>query len=238
MENLDMRVESHGIIYSEGIVETLNTKQTDEQFIAKKNNTSEGQVDKKPPVCPLCNHQFTFNYILQQHLSKKQQVCDVCGKQFCTEQELKLHHLSHSNKTPYTCEVCNKHFLHRTSVTKHMRIHNRQEYACKQCDRSFRQEGLLQDHIQKKHNKNYTCEVCHKQFVRHFQLKCHMTTHTDAKTYVYSLRLHVATHAIVKKFICDICQKGFALQSFLSKHVRQTHLAKYKKDLTVAPINK
>lgn len=73
-------------------------------------------------------------------------LADLCGKEFGDRATLQKHTLVHSTNKPHQCATCFMSFRHKSSLSRHNKIHLKVT-QCNYCDRSFRYESFLRKHI-------------------------------------------------------------------------------------------
>uniref|UniRef100_A0A1B6KYI8 C2H2-type domain-containing protein n=1 Tax=Graphocephala atropunctata TaxID=36148 RepID=A0A1B6KYI8_9HEMI len=110
-----------------------------------------------PPMfqCEKCLVKFVCKTRLVNHMrgvhlvgNKKTFVCEICGKVLKSNESLKRHLLTHTDKFPFVCEECGKRFRTITNLEQHLRIHSdRRPYTCDLCDKSFRIRHHLRQHM-------------------------------------------------------------------------------------------
>jgi Zinc finger, C2H2 type len=76
---------------------------------------------------------------------------ELCGKEFSDRTTLQKHLLVHSTTKPYQCNVCFMSFRHKSSLSRHNKIHLKVT-ECVHCKKSFRYESFLKKHLLTAHN--------------------------------------------------------------------------------------
>jgi KRAB domain-containing zinc finger protein len=71
---------------------------------------------------------------------------DLCGKEFGDKITLQKHSLVHSTNKPHQCGTCFMSFRHKSSLSRHTKIHLKTT-QCHLCHRSFRYESFLKKHL-------------------------------------------------------------------------------------------
>ena len=111
------------------------------------------------------------------------------------------------------------------------------EYKCKYCDYSAVTSGAVRTHTKLKHETFrltlHYCDVCGKEFKTKGNLKEHMPTHSEKRTFHCkicgkylkndsSYRRHmVCVHSV--KFTCDLCGKDYSALIGLKTHQKNVH---------------
>ena len=146
-----------------------------------------------------------------------------------------------SVKTGYQCPYCQQTLDKYTDFKTHLKLHEEEKsYKCtvRGCGQLFQDLDLFLDHTSSHENKQYRCHVCSKMFDDLNQLNLHSYVHlTDEQTREKQFfqcskcknkytsmealdhHLDTASHS----FSCDICDKEFAAERFLRKHLAVTH---------------
>lgn len=78
-------------------------------------------------------------------------VSELCGKEFSDRATLQKHTLVHSTSKPYQCSTCFMSFRHKSSLSRHNKIHLKVT-ECVHCKKSFRYESFLKKHLLTAHN--------------------------------------------------------------------------------------
>lgn len=71
---------------------------------------------------------------------------ELCGKEFGDKNSLQKHSLVHTTSQPHQCKTCFMTFRHKTSLSRHTKVHQRLT-QCGFCDRTFRYESFLKKHV-------------------------------------------------------------------------------------------
>lgn len=127
--------------------------------------------------------------IKQPKLLDRQHRCETCGRRFFNIDDLKLHSLKHErfkcdipscvlsehkfcwsfyqrhmatyHSEPYVCDHCNEHFLLKSQIKQHVKVHM-PSFTCTQlgCGKTFAEYRYMQNHIRLSHTETtYKCNV-------------------------------------------------------------------------------
>jgi uncharacterized C2H2 Zn-finger protein len=169
-----------------------------------------------PFKCDQCDKSFIIKSILSIHIQeihkeKVRKCCEICGASVRSNTDLKLHmRRRHTGEMPYKCEYCGFRGVNISSVKRHTRLKH--------------ETHLLTFHC---------CDICGKQFKTKANLKEHIPTHSDKRTFLCkicgkclkndcSYRRHmVCVHGI--KFTCELCGKDYSAMIGLKVHQRNVH---------------
>jgi len=169
-----------------------------------------------PFKCNQCDKSFIIKSILSIHIQelhteKVRKCCEICGASVRSNTDLKLHmRRRHTGEMPYKCEYCEFRGVNISSVKRHTRLKH--------------ETHLLTFHC---------CDICGKQFKTKANLKEHIPTHSDKRTFLCkicgkclkndcSYRRHmVCVHGI--KFTCELCGKDYSAVIGLKVHQRNVH---------------
>ena len=168
--------------------------------------------------CDACDQKFPTRSMLTRHRNHKHEAnfrfqCSVCPKRLSSNKSLKLHMTQHTGEKPFACDHCSYRAITQSIVNQHkLRMH----------------EGSMPDKVV----PNYVCDVCGKSFKVKSNLKDHMASHSDARSFLCGicgkslknrqcLNRHLFTHGV--KQTCSICNRNFANATSLGIHQREKH---------------
>lgn len=199
---------------------------------------SHGIDEDKMVSCDDCGKKYRSKYHLKEHLrwshlKWKPHVCNKCNKQFREPNKLRLHMITHVDKSEI-CHVCNRSFFSPAFLKRHMKTHSdRILYKCTKCSKVFTTETILMAHTirhDQERVKNFLCNICPKKYQTSAALQYHLNSHTGDKPFKcdtcnksYSSHItlynHKKIHLDVKPHQCSFCNKGFASLTNFNNHV-------------------
>lgn len=155
-------------------------------------------------------------------------------------EEIDRHHSPHSSTKgevkmdrKYECNLCDKHFVHKSSLVNHIRLHSGERpFKCSDCGKTFTLSSNLRRHARyHSGEKPHKCENCGKRFTRKSDLKVHRRIHTGERpyscqicdrrfTYSSNLNSHIRIHTDGKPFNCAECNKNFNQLRYLKRHMK------------------
>ena len=189
--------------------------------------------------CQKCDRGFYGLYGLKVHMPThsdlKPYKCEKCGMGFSKEGSLALHCTQVCSA--FKCNVCYKDFEGRNSLMRHIKCHNQDQISeikalpCEYCKKAFNVPNELKIHIKRVHLKeeNFKCQKCDKGFYSSYELKNHMSTHSELKPYKceqcemgFSKKASLALHCtqVCSAFKCNVCYKDFKGRNSLIRHVK------------------
>lgn len=159
-------------------------------------------------VCEYCGRSYKLKIDLTHHMKRihvlELQICRFCGKKV---KDVKGHEWRHQKrnrdiKYEYSCHLCRKKFHHRSRLDKHLMLHKK-GFKCEDCGKEHSGTRELMSHKRFKHGQTNisTCILCHKTFL--------------SPSNFYQ---HVLTHASIRPYKCDVCEKDFTQRSSLLRH--------------------
>ncbi|XP_077996918.1 uncharacterized protein LOC144450205 [Glandiceps talaboti] len=140
-----------------------------------------------------------------------------CGRKFESEGLMKMHELYHKGGNPnqYSCDKCGERFDVKSDLETHFVSYHQTDEAnhtCDACGQTFEYKTHLQGHYRLVHAKRNKCEICKLEFERASELRVHLITHKQPKSYR-----------------CDSCNICFDEKSAMSEH-KKLHIKKLQKD--------
>lgn len=141
--------------------------------------------------------------------------CNFCQKILPNPNHLAVHVSLHKEYRPFNCSICDKRFKRGYDLRVHYRSHSDEKpFVCVVCGKGFKWKRHCQNHEQVHTGiRPFRCGEpnCTKGYFRKEQLTQHFK----------------AVHLQLRPYPCCICEKRYALQVDLRKHVK-THLRQNK----------
>ncbi|XP_050671849.1 zinc finger protein 888-like isoform X2 [Leptidea sinapis] len=190
------------------------------------------------------NHVRKHNKEVQE---SKQASCPVCHRHFKHKSYLRQHLLVHRAARDVTCPECSEVFINSHLLDLHYEeahkdnfvVHPEVEQRCQHCQRTFETRANLHRHMQRMHTdgaKRYQCEHCKRMYFSKGEVRSHiMWSHlqhagghpcTCGRMFRTPVRLreHIAVKHLgavpPRDKHCPICDKAFANQQVLTRHVK------------------
>uniref|UniRef100_A0A182M1U3 C2H2-type domain-containing protein n=1 Tax=Anopheles culicifacies TaxID=139723 RepID=A0A182M1U3_9DIPT len=228
------------------------------QFVIKQKLIEHMRVHTghAPIKCKLCNRSFKRFSNLAQHrkryhlnrtVTKEDYVCQLCGEVFHTHAKMEWHKETHEKK-PKSCPYCREKFIHRNSLTRHIRLSHTDKYAklenktepCSICQQPYTKTSMrrhMETHT--KERMAYACGICNKRFTTNWNLKQHKWTHANPTmkpfqcTYCPSAFVresdfvtHVNAHRSIRPYTCNHCGSQFIRKYNWIRHTREHEIDK------------
>lgn len=172
---------------------------------------------QQPRLCLMCGIFCSSATSLSRHMKlhdsdeTKSHLCTICGKGFKIRQYLLRHnrkeHQLWADNTPPICQICGAFFDKKSLLYEHMKSHPFEEtrnFICKICNHAAKNAYNLKRHMQTHSNdRSFECSICQKTFHPRYA-KDHMKSHTEAR-----------------KHKCPDCGKKFKRKYALKQHMYQ-----------------
>ncbi|XP_053678147.1 uncharacterized protein LOC128728544 [Anopheles nili] len=228
------------------------------QFVIKQKLIEHMRIHTgvAPIKCVLCNRMFKRFSNLAQHrkryhmnrgLPRDEFVCQLCGEVFYTAAKMEWHKETHEKK-PKSCPYCREKFIHRNSLTRHIRLSHTDKYAklenktepCTVCQQPYTKTSMrrhLETHTTER--MAYACGICNKRFTTNWNLKQHKWTHANPTLKPFQCSYcpsafvreadfvtHVNAHRSIRPYTCNHCGRQFIRKYNWIRHTREHELDK------------
>ncbi|XP_030834185.1 zinc finger protein 345 [Strongylocentrotus purpuratus] len=166
--------------------------------------------------------------------------CRFCPKRYVSWTTVEQHEKEvHTREGTFKCSHCPKVCASESRLKEHLVVHKYMHmHRCTLCPRSFASESALNNH-QGEHTglKPFKCEICSRGFrTRKLTLKHKQRMHQERpKRYICSicnkgfaekcnLKVHERRHKGIRQFVCLECGKGFTARFSLTAHMQAMHI--------------
>ncbi|ETN67595.1 hypothetical protein AND_000580 [Anopheles darlingi] len=225
------------------------------QFVIKQKLVEHMRIHSgiAPIKCQQCGRQFKRFSNLAQHRNrhhvartvvKKDFVCQQCGEVFHSQAKMTWHQEIHE-KQPKSCPYCREKFIHRNSLTRHIRLSHTEKYAklelktepCTVCNQPYTRTSMrrhMETHGLAEERLAFACSICNKRFTTNWNLKQHKWTHANPTMKPYQCTLcpsgfvrhsdyvtHVNAHRSVRPYTCNHCGRQFIRKYNWIRHTRE-----------------
>jgi len=197
-------------------------------------------------TCEVCTDKFASLRLRNKHMNlchRKRFQCYQCNKQFCERTRLVIHMRTHTGEKPFVCDLCGYACTQRNNLRKHKDLRHKagetSQFVCEVCQATFNTKGNLKRHKQRHEPDKllpFVCELCGKSFKDKGSLKQHSYSHGSAHykchhcKAAFSSPLYLYRHTTrkhptdgVQPYNCNLCHKGFPLNSQLQIHIQAVH---------------
>lgn len=189
-------------------------------------------------------HHFNFNKVTVSRslvrgsaaadgvLTRQNDYLCPCGEVFHSAAKFAWHKETHE-KQPKGCLFCRERFVHRNSLSRHIRLAHPEKYGCyKQdtlpcpvCNGRFIRTSLKTHMASHLKRAEYQCSICSKVLSTKWNLKIHRWTHNSRNQMPFKcgintcpkafmrkndLQTHMNTHKAIRPFTCDYCGCQFS----------------------------
>lgn len=156
-----------------------------------------------------------FSDAFMNSLKTSETKCPVCGRSCDSFKSFEEHIFTHISRLNRSCPLCQQQFKRFDNLKCHMYSHTDITFKCTNCPKEFVNPKTYSKHIREVHlnklvrNDNMEetcCAYCGKSF-------------TQSGT----LREHLKTHTLEKKYPCTECGEAFAMKVTLRDHMSEKH---------------
>ena len=248
-----IHMKSHRREYS------YSCKECQKKFVTEVSYRIHMNTHRPPSLgCDHCGSMYSDKEKLKEHMKRHEATehSDGTAKEFLGK-HAKMKHVRRCQKESTKCDICAKRFKNLKNLKVHLlNIHDGVRHFCDQCGSSFSVKQNLLNHIRDKHSDpamrtlQSKCKECGKDFARPYNLcKNHQFKDKEQKltcdrcgfitNRAQQLRHHQVSSrcdpskALVRKFHCTQCGRGFTTEKALHKHEKDYHLVgkPYKCDM-------
>ncbi|XP_048003209.1 zinc finger protein 808-like isoform X2 [Leguminivora glycinivorella] len=149
--------------------------------------------------------------LIPYKLNKDAIVCAICNTSYQSFVALHRHMSVHFARS--VCDQCGKGFKSKTALNAHRLTHESGVFTCKECDKTYPFLSRLRSHTATMHKlkRIYRCRICNENFPNYRVRLIHLS--------------QVHGHKM-PEFPCPSCNKVFNIRTFLTKHIKRSHLQK------------
>ncbi|XP_074028353.1 uncharacterized protein isoform X6 [Leptinotarsa decemlineata] len=222
--NSSIKSEPHDADNS--LMETIETKSNIPSNVLYVNGTIMDELDDQSDVS---KPRSSASVRKRRRTTARPCLCAICGK-LVKAKNMSEHVASHGEKH---CNVCSASFRSMEELEKHKELHLRNIYTCGDCGLSFKVAIDFAVHSMK-HSGEYSCPMCQFSTNSKSSMKGHIRRHEGKFTHYCKIcgkgflsraiqTAHEEIHFDVKRFPCDICNKKFSVQRYVSIHRMLNH---------------
>ncbi|XP_045166895.2 zinc finger protein 829-like [Mercenaria mercenaria] len=143
--------------------------------------TKHVKIDEEKMQCGLCDRIVAPCFFSKHQRLHDGHFCKICNHEFSSNSRLQDHLNIHTGSTPFSCKTCDRKFAKRSSLTQHQRYHrDHQSFKCSYCHKSFSSKYTRTVHERLHTGDNpFKCQVpgCGRAFPQKIQLQLHMAIH-------------------------------------------------------------
>ena len=212
-------------------------------------------------LCDHCGRQFKRKEDLLEHAQEHAAEetsgaqCERCKMRFLGDDEFRAHEERRPDHV-LRCERCSLKFLSACELCCHQRETHDMVLTdvVAKCARDYGGDWLAQDDaaasVARQPHQKHVCADCGKGFTRADKLRRHAIIHSpdrpcipckcreshDCALTFYrkdSMNRHALTHTLEKPYKCDICDKTFSRQDYVTKHISHVHKRVFKHRCTL-----
>ena len=248
-----IHMKTHGGEYN------YSCRECQKKFVTEVSYQIHMNTHRPPSLgCDHCGRMYSDKEKLKEHMKRHEanEHSDETAKEFLGK-HTQIKHVRGYQKESTKCDICAKHFKNIKNLKVHvLNIHEGVRHFCDQCGSSFSVKQNLLNHIRDKHSDpgmltpQSKCKECGKDFERPYNLcknhqfkdkeqkltcdKCGFITNRAQQLRHHQLSSRCdPSKALVRKFHCTQCGRGYTTEKALHKHEKDYHLVgkPYKCDM-------
>lgn len=239
-----------------GLREIHTCKKCGKSFGSRRKLSLHAMVHtRKTYHCSFCPRTFMHFYRLNEHkrrhhfnktqmsggTAKEKDYLCPCGEVFHSTAKFAWHMETH-DKQPKNCPFCRERFVHKNSLSRHIRLAHPDKYSeykkdtvpCPVCNNQYIRTSLkthLASHVKR---AEFQCSICSKILSTKWNLKMHRWTHNSRSQMPYKcetcpkafmraadLQTHFNAHKAIRPFTCDYCGRQFSRKYNWVRHTRE-----------------
>ncbi|XP_023232493.1 zinc finger protein 62 homolog [Centruroides sculpturatus] len=182
--------------------------------------------------CMICKNQYPNQQLFKDHLKNNpacnKLTCDVCLKQYKLFDSLNYHKRTHWSEKPFKCDECEYSTITISLLNRHKRKHSSEQfYKCNYCDYSTPWRDSLDGHLFLTHYTELSStDELPPRYRDLKKYECELCQKGFRSK--YALEIHKRQHKRERPFQCDECWRSYAVKSNLKRHMRWKHSTQAK----------
>ncbi|KOB68924.1 Uncharacterized protein OBRU01_17403 [Operophtera brumata] len=147
-------------------------------------------------------------------------LCAFCETTYQTIDDLQTHSIAgHNSCNPYRCADCRIKKDNLNEFLTHILIHHKHlKYSCYKCDKMYKSLACVQSHKKVHIKTKFHCSGCNAYFDNRAQQTKHHNTYFKENT-----ESEIPQITLSKELTCFTCLKTFSNRTYLSLHIINKH---------------